>query len=383
MAEGIEPMRCLSVLGIAMGIWGVVADGAAACGICLTSPERTVSDRLISDDVLVLARPDAEDRFRFGIQTALRGDPASAPAPGLLVPSSLRARFNVNDDLVAVMSYGPAEPETDAGPARPAQWRGAASTAPAPKVWSLLMLASPEELALIEDIVTRAPGWGVPGPQEGPAPRFEFFEDLLESPDADLRRIAVRELRKWPYARLRTVDASIPLPELATAVQDLFGIPDAPLYIQLIGLNDEPDAAAYIARAARQALSVAPNSALQDRTAAWAMALIEVEGEAGIETVAEALLTPAGLSPEARRIGIGAISTLAGVRPELRGLASEVLSELALGRPETLADVTAVLRGWEDWRLQQAAETRLAEADLMGAEAFALRHYVAAARIAQ
>ena len=49
----------------------LMAGTAGACQICIPLPERTLADRLLASDAVVLAREDAERGLRLGVHAPL------------------------------------------------------------------------------------------------------------------------------------------------------------------------------------------------------------------------------------------------------------------------------------------------------------------------
>ena len=52
---------------------------AGACQICIPLPERTLADRLLDSDAVVLAREDASRPFHYQAVETLFGEPGDAP----------------------------------------------------------------------------------------------------------------------------------------------------------------------------------------------------------------------------------------------------------------------------------------------------------------
>ncbi|MEM1431553.1 MAG: hypothetical protein AAGG09_19020 [Pseudomonadota bacterium] len=353
------------------------ATGALACGVCTDLPERTASERLISDDVLVLARPDPASPFRYAIIEVLRGDPAGLAPPPFLIPSTERRRMARDTTYAAVLSYGPQPgPKAEAAPPRANRYGGVAGPVNQTKGWSRVLSGSGARLDAVRDIVTRARGWGVPRPTSGLAPRFAHFAALEGSADPALRLIALHELSLWPYAQLRRMTPATPAAKLRAETMDRNRIAEAPLLIQLLGLSRSPEAAALVRRGAENAFRVGGS----ERRAAWGIALVEQTGRTGLDTfIARVALAPARDSA-ARREALLALAAIAEARPALRAPALQAVADVAAAEPDLLAQATGILAQWQDWQLIARAQAQLSAPGLAPDTAYRLRYYVAQSR---
>ncbi len=338
-----------------------------ACTVCITAPERSTSQRLIEDDLVVLARPAASNPFEYEVVETLRGDPAAlarAPEVPFLVSSVLRRRLATDPDLGVLLSYGPTEP-TD--------FRAQRVSEPQPKSWNQLLTLTPALRPEIERIV-EADGWGAPRSGDTPAPRFEYFAALHAHPNPVLRRVAWRELRTWPYERLRRIAQTLPPQELRAVLLDKNAIPDAPLAILFLANHESEDARQAVAEGAARALAGGSDLTL----GAWIVALLEQQGSDAVRGVAEAVLWPAGVSETRRQAGLDGLITAADALPDLQPEAANALAEAARRYPELLPAVAAALLNWKDGRLAQDVAALLEAVPQQPSDDYVLRRYVAA-----
>lgn len=344
-----------------------VAPAAMACTVCITAPERGVAQRLIEDDLVVLARPAQTNPFQYEIVEILRGDPAtieSAPEVPFLVSSVLRRRLSADPDLGVLMSYGPAEPE---------DFRTQLLSERQPRRWNQLLTLTSDLRPQIDQIV-QAPGWGAPRIGSAPAPRFEYFAALHAHPNPVLRRMAWRELRTWPYGRLRQITPALSPAELRAVLSDKNAIPDAPLAILFLANHDSQDARDIVAAGAARALA----GGIDLNLGAWVVALAEQKGSDAVRSVAEALLWPMEVTERRRQAGLDGLITAADALPELQPAVASALAEAARRHPQLLPAVAAALLKWEDGRLVQDVASLLDAVPQQPADDFLLRRYVAA-----
>ena len=358
--------RSLRLLAISVLLG--MATPSLACPVCISAPERGAAQRLIEDDFVVLARPSEENLFRFQVVEILRGDAAAieaAPEIPFLVPSVLRRQMASDASLWAVVSYGPPEPDT----ANPGFLGNVGQ-----RVWTLIAVVQPESRRIIEEI-TKAPGWGVPRPGTSDAPRFEYFANMHAHPDLRLRTIAWRELRTWPYERLRRIPLDLTASELRAILVDKNAIPDQPLAILLLANHNSDEARAATRSGAQNALSGGSDLTL----GAWVVGLLELEGEDAIQPVANKILWPADVTDRRRQAALTGLITAADALPELRAPVAATLAETARLHPDLLAETAAALMNWRDGQLAADVAAALDARDSrLPAEEFLLRRYRAA-----
>jgi hypothetical protein len=76
------------LLGLAL-LAGLLVPAASACQVCIPMPVKTLADRLLEADALVLAREDPARPFHYVVREVLKGDPGDAPIDDFL-PSADR-----------------------------------------------------------------------------------------------------------------------------------------------------------------------------------------------------------------------------------------------------------------------------------------------------
>jgi hypothetical protein len=275
-------MRRIALLAAALAL---VAGPAAACLVCIALPERTLADRVIEAEAVVLARPDPARPFAFAPVAALKGDAARPAIPGL-VDSATRRRLA-------------ADPEAAVLFARDADG------------WTRLADATPELRADVETILAAAPAWDA---EADHAARFAFFAERHDHPDAGVRALALAEISRAPYALIRTMPPRLGRAEVVRLMRDPRMAEWAPIHILFLGLSDDPEDHAFV----RRAFDAASRTG-GAHLAAWATALAEIDGPPAIDRLRALYFEESGRSPEDLRAVVTAFATLAdGGDPTLR-----------------------------------------------------------------
>jgi hypothetical protein len=138
--------RCIVVAVIALDARRGHPGGA--CLVCIALPERTLADRVIEAEAVVLARPDPARPFAFAPIAALKGDAAGPAIPGL-VDSATRRRLAADPEATVLFAH-----DADG--------------------WTRLADAAPALRATVETILAAAPAWDAAA---DPAARFAFFAE--------------------------------------------------------------------------------------------------------------------------------------------------------------------------------------------------------------
>ncbi len=335
----------------------LVAGPVAACLVCVPLPERTLADRVLDDALIVLARPDPDDPFRYLAQDYLKGAPpvagAERPIP-FLVDSPTRRRMAVDEELFALLSRE--TPESD---------------------WTPLGVASPEMVATIRAMLDRADRWrGADGGED----RFAFFAALHDSQAPGVRTLALAEISASPYALIRSIAPGLSRAEIVTVLRDPAMFEWAPIHILLLGLSDDPADRQFV----RSAFEAAGRSPSASTLGAWATAYLEVDGRAALDRI-EADFVRDPLRPREQITAIvRALSTFAAVsEPEMRHRIASQFGTLATTRPDLAGEAAREFMLVEDWSLVDVFEDLLASGGIASpAEEFAIAYYLHKARAA-
>lgn len=334
---------------LAAVLFSLVATAASACPVCIATPDRTVADRVLEDEIVVVARPDPERPFRFVVAEVLRGDPAllaHAPEIPFLVDAGLRRAAEAGE-VAVLMTYGATD---TAGSDDPYGQPGLS--------WHRSITLDPARRAVIEGILAEGAMWFWGGEPEDPL-RFAFFAELHAHPDPVIARMALNEISRSAYGQIRALDLAIPVPELIARLGQVEHLPYHPLYALMLGASGDPAAEALVRDRAARAL--AGSSAGRG---AWLTAWIEVDGEAAIERIAAAFLsggTEGAAVDEALIPVLDALRVTGDARPELRPALSRQLQAASDDWPALASETAFALYGWQDWSFAPAVREMLAE----------------------
>jgi hypothetical protein len=283
------------------------AQVALACGVCFEKPERTVADRVLSADAVLVAREDPDRPYRFAPVTFLSGAAQNAQIP-FLVDSTTKRRLDTHpEDGVLILREG--DDWSRAGYATEI-WRSTAAR-----------------------ILALGPDW-----QNDQKARFSFFESLLDEPDSFVRKVAIDELSRAPYDLLRRMTQPIEGEVARKSLSDRTQVPWQSFYILMLGLSDRAEDHALV----RQRIASAARLGSSPHLEAWATALVEIDGTEGLTLLVEAWLQAPHVSADALRSVIAALTAHARIGdPAMKGAVLEALAPLPQRHPEVVGTVAA------------------------------------------
>jgi hypothetical protein len=314
----------------------VCAPPAVACLVCVEQPDDTLTDRVWAAGTVVLARNTPEDAFLYQVVETLSGEIREPIA--FVVNSVERRRMAADADRIAVFLHEP---------------RG----------WSIAGHGGADFAALVRAILANEEHWSdTPNDPD----RTGAFAALHAHPDPAIRRLALTELSRVPYARLRGMAIDLDVDWLAAGLSDPAWFGWWPILAQMLGLHADPLAHALV-RARAFDVPAATR-------APWLMALIEIDGTNGIDRlIAEA--TDETDARAAARALIAHAYRAHELAPEL----AKALRHLPTGNPEIAAEAVVGLHALGDTSFAPQVARILAE-DLVDAPAavFALRSYLSA-----
>ncbi|WP_170424970.1 hypothetical protein [Ruegeria arenilitoris] len=278
---------------------------AFACGVCIEKHEETVADRILDADAVVIAR-ESPERPRTYVPVAYLYGAEGGPAIPFLVDSSTRRRLERQPaDGVLMLRTG--EDWAHVGYAN-AAWRMTAAR-----------------------IVETGPDW-----QNAPDARFAFFEELLHAGDQYLRRLAIDELSRAEYGRIRQMTQPITGEVARQYLGDRSSIPWHPFFILMIGLSDRDEDHTYL----RERITVAARVGGGPQLDALATALVEIDGTDGTDRLVKDWFNAPGRSRQEIRSVISALTTHAvHGDPGLKDPVLAALAELSGRRPDVAGSV--------------------------------------------
>jgi hypothetical protein len=323
--------KLFCLLGVSLVVLGLSCSPAMACAICITLPEKTVADRILESETLVLAREDPLRPFTFAPIAVLKGSADGAPIPFLVDSATRRRLSDVFEDAVIFV-------RSRRSPVRPF------ARAEAEPEWLQLGYAGAEYRALVDQILASEVAWRAD--KTGRA-RFVFFEGLHDHPDPAIRELGLGELAKAPYGLVREMISRLTLGEIVRVLRDPKMIPWAPIHILLLGRNADPASHELVRNTVHEAATA---RGTQRNLAAWATALIEIDGVRAVDALARSYFQ----LPERSTEELLDIATAFSVHakegdPALRPIIIAAFHDLALARPETAPTLSVHLASLKDW----------------------------------
>ncbi|SDC67989.1 hypothetical protein [Ruegeria marina] len=290
--------KLISFLGATL-ILVLAAGEARACGFHGYLPERTVIDRMLESDHIVLARADPENPFRFVAVEAIRGSLDGVEIPQL-VDSLTRRRLNLGPQDRVMFAR-------DGGDG----------------TWVQLAYVDAAFRSVLDRIVPRLESWAA-GDQAG---RFQFFADLLHHPDRRVDDLVLAELDQAPYAVFDRLSLA---PDTALLTADFYAphrFRMIPIRVLLLGKSPDPAAAAFL-----RAKFAGGRSPTGSMAGAYAVALIESQGRPGADRIAALLRAGPAFTPETREVLVEALAlhSLTGepdLQSHVRGLVAALLRD--------------------------------------------------------
>lgn len=321
-----------------------------ACAFHTDLPEKSVGDWLVDGIEVVLARPDPEGGHSFQITEVIHSA-GTPPELDLLVGSDLRQRLLANPQdevLLANDGYG----------------------------WIVLSYVDQVFRPLMRDVLARAPGWK----DADGADRLALFSALQDSPDPDLRHLALLEIDKAPYRVLRDMELRLTPEELLSRLWQPQDYAYQPIRVLLLGLTGSEAARGAI----RDYLTRASDWEWANNLGAFATAGIELDGIDGLRLLERYYLANPHQTMANLEQVVEALAIQHGVAPsELRTEISAALRRLVHARPEAAALVARQFMAREDWS-QGPLLAKIMEVDKLTSapDLMAVAIYVAQARSA-
>ncbi|MGD8236120.1 MAG: hypothetical protein PVJ65_08215 [Chromatiales bacterium] len=320
---------------------------ADACQVCIPMPVKTLADRLLEADALVLAREDPERPFHYVTVEVLKGEPGNTPIDAFLPSMDRRilARYPQRHMLLARV-----RPDGN---------------------WSALGITDAEYERFVRRILGHAGTWK---PMERNNPqRLAEFAPLLGHADIRLHEAAYLEIARAPYNEIRRIATEVP-------IETVRGMLDEPRYLEWRSL-----AILMLAESQRSADRAQIRKAFEDKQrlgslfnlAAWATAYLAIEGEDGLERIRRWYLTQPERSREELKEIVKALSVYASAVAPFREPVAAAYRTLLEVHPSVAPDVTHDLIAWRRWDF--APRIREIRTDIAGKDplaAYALGLYL-------
>ena len=300
-------------------LWVVLAIPANACQICVPVPEKTLADRLLASDAVILAREDPERPFHYAATETLKGNPGTAPIDAFM-----------NSQARRLLAAYP-----DRGMLLARSRRGGK--------WATLGIADPEFQRVVRRILDHSGSW-VPMQTDNPV-RLEEFARLLGHPNPQLHQLAYLEVGRAPYGSIRKIAATVPLETVTKMLDDPRYLEWRSLAILMLAQSERPADRNRIIETLEQKQRFASTLNLS----AWATACIAVEGAACIERLGRLYLARPDRSREELQQVIGAMSVHGADNPVLREQIVTAYGALLTQHPLMASAVVRDLIAWRRW----------------------------------
>ncbi len=253
--------------GMIVAIVAGAASNAGACGFHNYTPQPTLVDRLIDSEHVVLARQNPDNPFRYQVTSTLEGDAEDVELPHL-VDSITRKRLGTDPAAQVLFArqsaYGP---------------------------WQRVAFVDEDMRPVLNTVMSQLPDWRLGEDLS----RFRTFAAYLDHPDEDIRLLALRELDRADYGFLVSHDLRIDMARVLAGYNNPAQRDLRAIRILLLGLGGRDDVRGQLALGLDRAAQFASSL-----TGAYATALIELDGPAAANTLAQTYLTDPEL-PEASR----------------------------------------------------------------------------------
>ncbi|MCB1487295.1 MAG: hypothetical protein KDJ88_07535 [Bauldia sp.] len=324
--------RLASLSVLVLLSFGLAGTPARACYICIALPEDTFADQILRSEAVILAREDPARPFTFRSVAILKGSLPPDPIPFLVDSATRRRLANAPDDAVLLV-WG-----------RPDRKRMGPFSTVRPEVeWQRLAYADPEVRAMTADVLARLDAWQA---DKSGLSRFNFFAGLHADRNSTIRHIALSELARAPYHYIKRLKTELTRAEIMAALADMTMAPWAPTYILLLGRSDDPGCRDIV----RAAISRASRRGSGGNLAAWATALVEIDGPAAVGKLSEAYFRDPMRSIDELKSVVAALGIQGSDGdPALRPGIARAFHDLARLRPHMAPYVAKYLTDWNDW----------------------------------
>jgi hypothetical protein len=318
MNESARRRSHSGLLGLAL-LLGLLLQAANACQVCIPFPTKTLADRLLEADALVMAREDPERPFHYVAVETLKGDPGDAPIDAFLPSKNRRvlARHPERRMLLARAKPGGG--------------------------WAALGIANADYDRVVRRILQHAGSWKPM--QTDNRQRLAEFAPLLGHADSRLHETAYLEIARAPYAEIRRIATEVPIDKVRGMLDEPRYLEWRSLAILMLAQSERPADRQRIRTtfAAKQRLGSTFN------LAAWATAYLAIEGTGGVEQIQRWYLTRPDRSREELREIVKALSVVAGADAALREPVIAGYRALLETHPAMAPDVSRVLIAWHRW----------------------------------
>jgi hypothetical protein len=315
----------LSALIIWLLLSPVVALG---CSFHNYKPTKTLVDWMLYSDVVALARPDPENGFKYRVVKLYRGQDADGDIP-FLVDSTFRHRLANNPEDGVILAKD--------GVGR----------------WVIIGYADRDHRSLINVIVKKALDWR----EDAYHPdRFETFADYQDHPNVGLRRLALQEIDRVPYAMLSDMEVRFSDREILKSLGSWSEFAYRPINFLLLGQTGTPAARTLVQRQIESMANLDASESLGAATTAY----IELEGAGAVRNLARLFFSDPTQPLGKLESVVEAMAIHSGLgSQDLKTAIQEALLEFVAQRPNAAALIARQFSARHDWSIGLQLEKSL------------------------
>lgn len=305
----------MGIVGVLLFVSGLTVS-ADACQICLPYPTESLADQILSSSPLVLARENPGRPFTLHPTRTLAQGEKSPPGLELFLDSSTRRQLAFNEDLAVLCGWSHERGE-----------------------WRRLALYDETLAPVVSDILDNRQSW-----QSAPESRIRYFAGFLSHEETVLSDLAHLEVARAPYQQVIQFADRLPREELHQRLADLRRIEWHALYILLLAQSENPTDQQFI----RDQFESNARYSTTLQTSAWATAMVEIDGEKGVQRLSELYLDHSQRTPQ-EYAAIHAALRVHGDQgnPELRNPIVSAYRELLANHPALAPALAEDLTRWQ------------------------------------
>lgn len=231
----------------------VLAPETSACQICVPYPKKTLADRLLENDDIILAREVYGSPYFFYQVEVIKGSGVEKSFK-MFCDSTTRRKLMVIPDSAVVL----VRKQNDN--------------------WHLMTFADASFLSFIRTLVSISGDWSSLSDNQE---RLRFFSKLLNSENQQIHEQAYMEVGRAPYSMIKELAKEVPTKQIYDLLLNYRLLEWHNLYILMLGQSREPKDLEYI----RDKIRTAARFGSSQNLAAWVTAFIESHPDNGIEEI--------------------------------------------------------------------------------------------------
>ena len=297
----------------------VWASSVQACQICIPLPRATLVDRLLESDAVVMAREDSNRPFHYAAVEVLKGEPGQEPID-TFINSQARSVLSADPKYTMILGWDRKD-----------------------RIWSPLGITRDGQFEAVVRRILEHDTW-VPRESSNPA-RIKEFATLLGHSDRRLHELAYLEVGRAPYSLIKEVSPLVSMESMRIMLNNFQYAQWHSLAILVLGQSDsEIDRDLVYAQ-----LDMSQQFGVSQNLAAWATALIEMDGVEGIRHIEQLYLGSSKPLPEQLEQIILALSTQGKADAKLRDRIADVYRRVMRSNPESAPRFVMDLIAWQRW----------------------------------